>query len=243
MGEWVVPFNGRKISGAYNQNFLWQQDNVYIMDNHRAALWCWMQQLSNEGKYNIFHIDRHYDTLGSRISEWIENLPDLWKISISDYLIYEYESREPLPPVTVPLFRFDNYLSIFVECFSDLIAECHFLTHQEGDKPDIDWFEHRFSIAPNEMEYWLSSADDKWIINIDLDFFFGDKNDSKKIQIITDEYIADVMKTINDTLTQGKIEVLTICLSPEHCGGWLNSEKILGIVCSELNIEFSLPDE
>ena len=40
---------------------LWQNDKVYVMDNHRDAAWCWLQQCKDEEKYNFMHIDRHYD--------------------------------------------------------------------------------------------------------------------------------------------------------------------------------------
>ena len=43
--EWLVPFKGRNTSGIYEQNFLWRDGAVYVMDNHRAALWCWIQHL------------------------------------------------------------------------------------------------------------------------------------------------------------------------------------------------------
>jgi hypothetical protein len=44
-GEWPVDFRGRNRSGPYNQNFLWRRDSVYVMDNHRAAFWCWLQRI------------------------------------------------------------------------------------------------------------------------------------------------------------------------------------------------------
>jgi hypothetical protein len=41
--EWIVPFKRRNYSGATHQNFLCRHGNVFVMDNHRAALWCWLQ--------------------------------------------------------------------------------------------------------------------------------------------------------------------------------------------------------
>ena len=29
-----------------NLVFLWKTNNVYVMDNHLAAAWCWMQGIS-----------------------------------------------------------------------------------------------------------------------------------------------------------------------------------------------------
>lgn len=43
-------------SFCYNDVFLWQGDNVFVMDNHKSALWCWMQMCSPDEKYNFMHI-------------------------------------------------------------------------------------------------------------------------------------------------------------------------------------------
>lgn len=36
---WHVPFKGLHASLSTAQILLWQHDNVYVMDNHRAAMW------------------------------------------------------------------------------------------------------------------------------------------------------------------------------------------------------------
>lgn len=77
-GEWLVPFRGRNYSGAFTQNFLWKRQNVYVMDNHRAALWCWLQHIDPKQRYSLFHVDQHYDTLASRMTTWLDNLPADW---------------------------------------------------------------------------------------------------------------------------------------------------------------------
>jgi hypothetical protein len=66
-GEWILPFLGRNRSGPSEDNFLWRTGSTYIMDNHRDALWCWLQHLIPGKEYNLFHIDRHFDMLDSRI--------------------------------------------------------------------------------------------------------------------------------------------------------------------------------
>ncbi|WP_197422399.1 hypothetical protein, partial [Blastomonas sp. CCH5-E3] len=42
--RWIVPFKGRNNTGVYNQNFVWNDGHLYVMDNHRAAAWCWAQR-------------------------------------------------------------------------------------------------------------------------------------------------------------------------------------------------------
>jgi len=56
-------------------SFLWQEDKIYIMDNHRAALWCWIHSIRPNIKYSIFHIDAHHDADRSEMQRWKDNLP------------------------------------------------------------------------------------------------------------------------------------------------------------------------
>lgn len=44
-----------------NLVFLWKTNNVYVMDNHLAAAWCWMQECDADTRYNFMHIDKHND--------------------------------------------------------------------------------------------------------------------------------------------------------------------------------------
>ena len=58
-------------SFCFNNVFLWQSEKVFVMDNHMAALWGWLQVCNPQEKYNFMHIDRHYDMLvGHNKTEW-----------------------------------------------------------------------------------------------------------------------------------------------------------------------------
>ena len=65
--RWIVPFKGRNDTGVYNQNFVWSDGHVYVMDNHRAAAWCWAQHVDPATSHALVHIDRHNDTLQSQL--------------------------------------------------------------------------------------------------------------------------------------------------------------------------------
>ena len=169
--ELLVPFKGRNRSGVYNQNFLWKQANVYVMDNHRAALWCWLNELDLNNPHSMIHIDRHYDALGDRTSEWLEHLPD-WKCDIESYLAKSYKS-EGLSGQDIPVIRWDNYLSIHLKEFGRHLKSLHLLTHDDGDKPDFKCaFHHDIWNLPNNFSDWLKQDQGPWIVNIDLDYFF-----------------------------------------------------------------------
>lgn len=68
-------------------NFLWKSDNapIYIMDNHLAAAWCWMQECNTEEKYNFMHIDQHDDLGACGFTKDIESLRTTPHISINEY--------------------------------------------------------------------------------------------------------------------------------------------------------------
>src|SRR6266568_79737 len=138
MSDWLIPFEGRGHSGCDKVNFVWRSENIYIMDNHRAAMWCWFQHIKKEEKYNIVRIDAHYNCRGTEadLEFWLANLPDTPAISLNDYL-------EALLPTSTPTDKYpvvfwDNFLSIFMSKYDHLINEYFFCTHGAGSKPKND---------------------------------------------------------------------------------------------------------
>ena len=234
--EWLVPFKGREPSGAYSLNFLWSSGNIYLMDNHRAALWCWFRHLRKSFKVNVFHLDRHTDTLYSRIEEWRRHLPDLWTVGLEEYLTKQYTSECQ----TYPLMRWDNYLSLFLECYPDSVDTCLFATHTWRDEPRFQRLERLYiTELPDNLEYWLTSSQNKWICNIDLDYFFYEVDESYR-QLVHDSYIDKMFEVLSRQVQNNTILVLTVALSPELCGGWENSEIICERICRIMGIDFRL---
>lgn len=232
----IIPFEGRNSSGAYNVNFLYRDKNVFVMDNHRLAMWCWLQYFnSNSDSFNLFHLDRHTDCLSSHLANWVaQSLSPLHveSMSISDY-VSKIDSQSK-----VPLYRWDNYLSIFLEIYKNKIGLCRFATYQ-GDKPNHSPV---YSCAPWEipdnLDFYMRSG--AWICNVDLDYFFHALDDDH-VLMYSVEYIGEVFKKI-DMLLQGKnISVLTVCFSPECCGGWSNAERVWAIAEKHLKTGLLLP--
>ncbi len=110
MGRWIQTFKGRNHSWAIDVNFLWNTENIYIMDNHRAALWCWLQHIKPNSKFGLFHIDAHYDAAATIIDDEIKNLPDLTRIEFNDYLGISFKNKTGKK---CPLIRWDNYLYLY----------------------------------------------------------------------------------------------------------------------------------
>lgn len=84
--RWIVPFKGRNNTGVYNQNFVWNDGHLYVMDNHRAAAWCWAQHVDPATSHALVHIDRHNDTLQSQLGSWLKALPNGTPATIEAYL-------------------------------------------------------------------------------------------------------------------------------------------------------------
>jgi hypothetical protein len=233
---WLVPFKGRNYSGCYKQNFLWNKDNVYIMDNHRAALWCWFQHISKNEKIDFIHIDKHTDTLQSKLDEWIVVCPDLWSIKLDDYLSFIHKH------IDIPLFSWDNYGSIFLGKYGHLVNRCIFATHKVGDKPNFESTEQtNVWNVPGNLNDWIEGSRNKWIVNLDLDYFFYECDSETYSIFLSDNYIEQIFNSIKKQLVDGKILCFTMCLSPECCGGWKAAEEICRKATNILEIDFKLP--
>lgn len=239
--EFILPFRGRLRSETYDQNFLWKFGSTYIMDNHRAALWCWLQHINKDKQYNLLHIDKHYDCLGSRIGDWLEVLPQgIESLTFEEYLRLSYLPVDNLMQKKVPIVRFDNYLSIFLERYASSIDQCVFATHGKGDPPR---WNNKTEIPGFQLISYISHylGEGEWIINVDLDYFFYENYENKYGRLYSDELIDELFQEIVKWNTAGNIAVITLCISPETCGGWEPAEILASRVCRSLRLPFSLP--
>jgi len=237
--SWLLPFKGRNASLSTEMNFLFRQKNIYVMDNHRAALWCWMQHISPERRYSLFHIDAHYDTRSIKEASWLASVPDLKNITLADYLAFGTERKST---DKWPLISWDNYLSLFFEKFPETLAECFLATHEMGDPPEGSVkYEHMIaSIFTRNLQSFLKDyPSDGWILNLDIDYFFC-KSGEKYIPMFSDEVIDSFIEAIAEVIQEEKLICMTIALSPECCGGWQASEIMCSRITSGLGINFEL---
>lgn len=228
----------QKSSYDIHLNFLWKADGLplYIMDNHLAAAWCWMQECSAEEGYQFFHIDRHND-LGT-LAPYIcyQQLKENPRISIDEYTGLR---NSLITQQDRPAFTWDNYINQTIQLFPDWFRKCVYATHKR-----LDDRERRMNLGCNVIEetspfhllktlddaltindyQWLmakarNETPDKWIVNIDLDYFFDYDYNNHIQRIMTDEYIRSIAEVINKHLKN--IKVVTVAISPECCGGWI----------------------
>lgn len=238
---WHVPFKGRRHSGATAQNFLWGGNGTYVMDNHRAAMWCWVREMSTTEHVGLLHIDEHYDTLYANIQSELATLPSLSRISIDGYLALTASESDG----GHPLIRWDNYLSLFLERYSARVPRAVFITHDVGDKPRHANVQYpKPQSVPENMDYWLRASPDRWIINVDLDYFFCDQGGVRR-PMFSEQYVDTVFRAIADCYKSGRVACLTLCLSPDegYSGSWEQAEILCGRACELLDIPFVLPVE
>ncbi|WP_277374137.1 UPF0489 family protein [Pseudomonas sp. AA-38] len=241
---WHIPLSHRGVSGHGTQNFLWQNGPVYIMDNHRAAWWCWLRHLVPGEPIDLFHIDRHTDTLTSNLPLWKQSLPtQMHGVSLQDYLGYRTEVHG-FDTVTI---RWDNYLSLFLEYEQANLGSVFFATHGDGDAPNLlsgSWRDIVPWELPANFDFYLSQGNN-WIVNVDLDYFFCKMDDGSCQRFLAEAYVRDLCFAIKKNLDNGRIKVLTICLTPDDdgfSGGWASAETLCAEVCQYLGIQdFQLP--
>jgi hypothetical protein len=197
---------------------LWQTGNVYLMDNHRAALWCWQQQVDLYAQpHSLIHIDRHYDALSANLDAHLAAMPNLRGLSVRDYLSATLRLYD-----TTPLFRWDNYVSIYLAAFATQLGWFRCLTHEDGDKPVFrGLLESPPYDLPENLDYWLRQSRG-WIVNIDLDYFYcRGPGEDEYLPLFSDDFIDKSFAALRGAMDAGLVAVVTVCLTPSHfTPGW-----------------------
>ena len=106
-----------------NLVFLWKTNNVYVMDNHLAAAWCWMQECDADTRYNFMHIDRHNDLGTNTPFDIYGHIKDNQHLSIDEYTNLSWTNEGN--GITLKAFRWDNYITqcmyLFPQWFWDVV--------------------------------------------------------------------------------------------------------------------------
>lgn len=238
--SFLVPFKGRNRSTNITDNILYQEKNIFIMDNHRLALWCWFQKIDKTKKYNLFHLDAHPDMSNSS-NESFKKL----KLKVDNLSLEKYQTIIQ-PEINLPIFRWDNYLQIMLEFYPEIINKenTYSATHKVGSNETLNHDISGYQLL-GELNGIFSGKkyinENKWIMNLDLDYFFSSLPEKKMMYSL--EYLEAIAMAIKNGLDNEIIQVLTIAMSPECCGGWLNAEKVLLVFSKVLKIKEDLFDE
>jgi len=235
MGEFLVPFAGRNESYSQDVNFLWNSDNIYIMDNHRVAAWCWAQHVKTLKKFSFLHIDYHWDCAPGRAM----NI-SLLEGKLEDYL--DAETTDSADAYKLKMYRWDNFIEPFFDYARDKIDYRNFAVQQDAsDGPqDIKRLE---LILPADLSSFSVECYTKspLIIDVDMDYFIADDGTGRHFRMFSKEYSEAVWRVIRNARDQNCLAVLTIALSPDCCGGWPLAEQLCSELCQTVGIDFKLP--
>jgi hypothetical protein len=226
MEEWLLPWKERSRSGPVNDNFLWRSDCLYVMDNHRLALWCWWQHLNNETKiWDFLHIDRHYDALWQRARPWLKHFEKTHKSDLESFRQASFLDNGD----ELQLYRWDVIVSALLTLDGDRIHNWAFATAGEGDAPPIPCME---CISPWDLPAqlkWMAQPDDEKcpsIIDIDLDYFTHLEDNGICGQVFSAQYIRELNSALIKGLSNGRFGVVTVALSPTTTGSWQLAEEL-----------------
>lgn len=188
---------------------------IYFMDNHGAALWCWVQEMEAGIKYNLIHIDRHYDTRhGDGLVE--EKLNNINSSPIEELTIEEFLNRKITIDDSIQnIMRYDDFLLLFIKKYKDNIGKVILANINSAGNPaddpsqtcndiEIEKYESKEELL-NSLE--VISGLENLIIDIDLDYFTDGKNITFTKKEINQ--VLDIVKSEN-------IKCITIASSPVH---------------------------
>ncbi len=194
---------GKNISEQYNLNVLYKENNVYIMDNHLAAIWCWYNSLDLSKKYSLLHIDRHTD-LGSRYINEFRKSTQKTSIDIKNIPIEELTKFKILNETKeeVQLFLWDNYIHLFDLLNPDTFDEVYFSVQELNTEKQIEISNCSDGLNnvlkkcqtqqgnKDQNEHWKQNFCDKifyrenWDLQANLSHWIGDKDDNSKQWIV-----------------------------------------------------------
>lgn len=238
---------------------LWHNDKVYVMDNHRDAAWCWLQQCKDGESYNFMHIDRHYD-MGDFYSE-----DDLKFFKSNRNMNYSTYANLMQKEERAKVMRWDNYIRLAYDLRPNWFRTNIFLTHRQGDvcetrrKNNMKIYELDTLFMYSYMYQYLlnlsefldgvvkGSGDLKWIVNLDLDVFFYHFDERIHTQLFSDDYIVEIGKLLQRALN--KIQVLTIAISPDCLIGddmeekWRNGFRTIELLADKFYPLWDFPFE
>jgi len=223
--KYLIELTNRGESSSYSDNVLLNDDKIYVMDNHRLALWCWFQEIKKQDpklekiRYNIFHIDAHPDQSTNGISHVKD---DLFSLSLEDYRSRLQED------INIPLYRWDNYLEIFLQKYPELVAHTISATHHLGSKKTLNEDVKSYNLLKRVSEIFSEKTylnKYQWIMNLDLDYFYS--SSPEKVLMFNEEWLKAMASAIHQGIENNLIAVCTISLSPECCGSWEKAEAVL----------------
>lgn len=225
----------------FEQCFVWKADGlpIYIMDNHRVALWCWYQEMNNENNLRLIHIDNHPDLSPLGVScDCVKDI-NLDELKIDEYLNQSHNLKNNHEHINekIPILSNENFLTFFLEHNKLGISRNNIFSNSnrlENSK-----------INENELlEFLKDTSNQKWIIDLDLDYFLNEG--THKVNFDISKKVLTSLKKWHDLK---KISILTVAWSPEYLvdrenkkinhtsKGWSLAKKLNSEFCKIFEID------
>lgn len=194
------------------------QKPVSMVFEHRLALAPWLiwSQSIKEYKPNLITFDQHrdltplnegnlQDVVNTLLSCEVDDLP--FKVS------NELESR--------------NDTQISAACYMNIFKDVYVITHDIGDNDDIAGSKVFVDNDITDRIKDIMKAE-KYILDIDLDYFFID---NKFEQDKVDSFLSSIKINLENLVG------ITLAIEPTYCGGIVNAIKAYEVLESELVTE------
>ncbi|MDN4164555.1 UPF0489 family protein [Cytophagales bacterium LB-30] len=225
----ILINKGKNTSLGQNLNYFACKDDIFIMDNHLAAIWCW-DRLPKDKNITLVHIDAHYDLGTSPPNGSIYQELDLITIPINKITDYKH-------PRGYNYFLWDNYIHVFNDKYPGLINEFISITHRLGNFNELATVEiEEYDIWHLNSNLWKETQNRK-ILNIDIDYFFK-QNYKSSYELFSDSLVSFFSSWLLQNLQ--KFDIVTVALSPECCGSWENSISMANKIFEPLSIKVEI---
>lgn len=244
MGHLIKSFRGRNNTSSCYLNLLWNENKIYVMDNHLIASWCWLRKIDLTKEYSLVHIDRHYDyydTYGNPTpwDQWIKASFNLQQASLSEANFKD--NLEETNSLKSEVLLYDNYINVFEDLHPGTLTEFQFFTHQENSY-NLGCKASKINEGTFEelMNSKFDTVNKNYILNLDLDYFCK----SDDFIMDSNDVINNVAKLIKDNIDA--FEVITIAMSPDFFtskgSDWEEAKRVLKLFTDILEIPFPHQD-
>lgn len=200
---------------------------MQIVQEHRFAFFFWNQWKKEKRlRPSLFSMDFHHDLCS----------PD--KHEIMDLTNLDLSNDEDVAKFCWARLRSVNDMQTLSAAYLDILADVHVRCRMDFDGNnqfrDITGNTHNVKVYHDHKPF-ISALEkaDKVIVDIDLDFFVTNyKEDTREKIIDSSDAIIASIEHIKSFWP--KIVGITIATEPSHCGGILNSYKILKVILEYL---------
>lgn len=249
-GSFIIKPQKTQMPRVYDDTFLWEEKGIYVMANHRLALWCWLQCDDVFKKEHAFiHIDRHTDARQWEASSEPECLERALSLSgaLKNLKVYNdlqchFENYAGINRKERPCITYDNFVHLAAKLN---LFNYYYIYSSQGDwpifLPEINRdFYKEISDIQNNLSASIEKHAKKCIVDVDLDFFDSDGNVIFPDGVSEDDLLLEVLEII--AKNKENISMITISLN-EIPGDslWGKRQHQLSIIKEVFEMNVSVP--